>query len=574
MQILRKIKKYRIILGLETYLVIVLVVLATFAESIGFISFIPIFEYDFDQQYESADTQSKIIDLFEIAGIERSIESLILATSVLFLCKGILIFLSLRVSSVLRAKLQYLLRSKLSAAIFSLNVRAYQRLSTSHYVSLLNEHVNRAVQSFYFLMHTCSQVSAAIIYLAVAFLLSFKITIFVCVLGCILVTAFRFLNYRLGLMANEVSSAMGELNHLSIQGTQSFFYLHVVAKKKILLEKILQVSERLRDLQRRMWIYGAFTQSIREPIAIVVLLSVLAISMIFLGEQKFDTLILLGLMYKLVNSIVNAQHFWQQCVEYYGSTQKIFDQLDVEGQSDTLQEQLTQTVAEFRELKFDQVGLTIEGHDKPLFSDISFTLKHGEALSIIGPSGSGKSTLLLLMAEIIQPDHGNIKWLDKDGVARDFLDFRNSVGFLNQDAVLFDGTIMDNLTFLAKSDEPHTTERIKAACQLAGIATFVESLPQGYETQITEQGANLSGGQRQRLCLARELYRRPKILLLDEVTSALDPDSEKMIKRTLELLNGQITVILITHSNDVIPERSKILSLYRETMNSKEVEKL
>lgn len=562
MKILRKVKKYRSILGLQTYLVIVLVVLATFAESIGFISFIPIFEYDFDQQYEADDAQSKIIDFLELVGIERSIESLILATSVLFLCKGILIFLSLRMSSVLRAKLQYLLRSKLSVAIFSLNVRAYQRLSTSHYVSLLNEHVNRAVQSFYFLMHTCSQVSAAIIYLAVAFFLSWKITIFVCVLGCILVTAFRFLNYRLQLMAKEVSSAMGELNHLSIQGTQSFLYLHVVAKKKIFLEKILQVSERLRDLQRRTWIYGAFTQSIREPIAIVVLLSVLAMSVIFLGEEKFDTLILLGLMYKLVNSIVNAQHFWQQCVEYYGSTQKIFDQLDVEGQSDGLQEQLSQTVAEFGELKFDQVGLTIEGYDKQLFSDISFTLRHGETLSIIGPSGSGKSTLLLLMAEIIEPDDGTIKWLDRDGVARDFLDFRNSVGFLNQDAMLFDGTIKDNLTFWAKSDEPHTTDRIQAACQLAGIATFVESLPQGYETQITEQGANLSGGQRQRLCLARELYRRPKILLLDEVTSALDPDSEKMIKRTLEQLNGEITVILITHSNDVIPERSKILSLY------------
>jgi len=574
MEILQKVKKYQSIIGLQIYLVLVLVVLATFAESIGFISFIPIFEYDFNPQNTADEAQNKLLDYVEIVGMERNIESLIFASSILFLCKGILVFLSLRVSSVLRAKLQYLLRSRLSVAIFSLNVRAYQQSSTSHYVSLLNEHVNRAVQSFYFLMHTCSQVAAAVIYLAVAFFLSWKITIFVCALGFILVIAFRFLNYRLGLMSKEVSSAMGELNHLSIQGAQSFLYLHVVSRKNIILKKILKVSERLRELQRRMWIYGAFTQSIREPIAIVVLLLVLAISVIFLGEEKFDTLILLGLMYKLVNSIVNAQHFWQQCVEYFGSTQKIFDQLDVKVRSDISQEQLIQTDTEFGELKFDNVGLTIAGHNKKLFSGISFTVKHGETLSIVGPSGSGKSTLLLLVAGILEPDYGNIKWLDRDGVARGFLDFRNSIGFLNQDAMLFDGTIKDNVTFWAKPDDPHTTERIQVACQLAGIATFVEGLPLGYETQITEQGANLSGGQRQRLCLARELYRRPKILLLDEVTSALDPDSEKMIKRTLEQLNGEITVILITHSNDVIPARSKILSLYCKADNLTEMEKL
>ena len=142
-----------------------------------------------------------------------------------------------------------------------------------------------------------------------------------------------------------------------------------------------------------------------------------------------------------------------------------------------------------------------------------------------------------------------------------FDDFKPKVGFLNQDAQLFEATIRDNVSFWSDKNDPSITERVKLACKLAGISDFIDSLPLKYDTAVSEQGASLSGGQRQRICLARELFKNPDILFMDEATSALDVESEHIIKGTLKALIGQTTIILVTHSRDLIPVHSRIFAL-------------
>ena len=167
-------------------------------------------------------------------------------------------------------------------------------------------------------------------------------------------------------MSNNVSSEMGDLNHLSIQGMQSFLYPHI-ASKYIILKQILVSAKKLEILQRKMWIYSAFTQSIREPIAILILLTVLVYSVNVLDETKFSTLILLGLIYKLVNSAVNAQHFWQQCVEFYESIEKILSELERKVTS-VSSKVVCKRKLKFGKLKFDGVSCsTYNNQEKIIF---------------------------------------------------------------------------------------------------------------------------------------------------------------------------------------------------------------
>ena len=145
---------------------------------------------------------------------------------------------------------------------------------------------------------------------------------------------------------------------------------------------------------------------------------------------------------------------------------------------------------------------------------------------------------------------------DIDGIGiRILIDsWRNQIGYVSQETTMFDDTISNNISLLFENfkDNKESFLRIKNAASKANIDKFIESLPNGYQTYVGNNGLRLSGGQRQRIFIARELFRNPKILILDEATSALDTISEKAIQESIDLLKGKITIILIAHRTSTL----------------------
>jgi ABC-type multidrug transport system fused ATPase/permease subunit len=209
------------------------------------------------------------------------------------------------------------------------------------------------------------------------------------------------------------------------------------------------------------------------------------------------------------------------------------------------------------EIVFDNVTFAYSP-DAPVLKGVSFRIKPGEMVGVVGPTGGGKSTIVSLIPRFYDPTAGKI---EIDGV--DIRDYklqalRNHIGYVLQETVLFQGTVRDNIAY---GRAGATEEEIMNAARLADVDEFVARMPQGYDTIVGERGETLSGGQRQRIGIARAIIRNNPILILDEPTAALDTESESMVMKALDRLMTGRTVITIAHRLSTIRNSSKILVL-------------
>ena len=199
-----------------------------------------------------------------------------------------------------------------------------------------------------------------------------------------------------------------------------------------------------------------------------------------------------------------------------------------------------------------------EGSPTPILRDINFDLEPGMALGLTGPSAAGKTTLARHLVGSLKPTRGHVRLDGADLAVWDAADRGRHIGYLPQDVELFTGTVRENI---ARMDEA-SDDDIVAAAQLAGVHEMVLSLPKGYDTRISDGGAVLSGGQRQRIALARAVFGRPKLIVLDEPNSNLDAPGEHALIATLDQLRAAgATVILIAHRPNIMSRMDKILVL-------------
>ncbi|MCC9599819.1 ABC transporter ATP-binding protein/permease [Stieleria sp. JC731] len=193
-----------------------------------------------------------------------------------------------------------------------------------------------------------------------------------------------------------------------------------------------------------------------------------------------------------------------------------------------------------------------------VLKNISLEVNAGETIALVGRSGAGKTTLTNLIARFYDPSDGSLALDGRDLREINLESYRNLLGIVEQDVFLFDGTIADNITY-ARRHCSH--EELLAAANAAAAHEFIEKLPNGYDSVIGERGVKLSGGQRQRLAIARAILADPKILILDEATSNLDSESERLIQRSLETLLQDRTAFVIAHRLSTIRNADKIVVL-------------
>jgi ATP-binding cassette subfamily B protein len=209
------------------------------------------------------------------------------------------------------------------------------------------------------------------------------------------------------------------------------------------------------------------------------------------------------------------------------------------------------------QIRFENVCFDYEGD--PVLSDVSFVAEPGETIAVVGETGSGKSTLTKLINRIYDASSGRVL---VDGVdVRDWrLDsLRSQISTIEQDIVLFSRPIAENIAFSLGQDA--SMDAIEAAARAAQADEFIRDLPEGYETVIGERGVTLSGGQRQRIAIARALLTDPRILMLDDSTSAIDSATEDQIQRAIKAISADRTTILITHRLSQIRWADKVLVL-------------
>lgn len=207
-------------------------------------------------------------------------------------------------------------------------------------------------------------------------------------------------------------------------------------------------------------------------------------------------------------------------------------------------------------LSFESVGFAYDA--EPVLKDVSFSVKPGECIAFVGSSGSGKTTLVSLLPRFFDPTEGAIKINGRDVREYTLDSLRRQMGLVTQDTFLFNDTIANNIAY---GHQEADRDAIIEAAKRAHAHTFIEALPEGYETIAGDRGVRLSGGQCQRLAIARAMLRNPPIMILDEATSALDTESERLVQAALDDLMAHRTVFAIAHRLSTIQHANRIIVL-------------
>jgi subfamily B ATP-binding cassette protein MsbA len=207
------------------------------------------------------------------------------------------------------------------------------------------------------------------------------------------------------------------------------------------------------------------------------------------------------------------------------------------------------------QLRFDRISLRYAGAEHEALRDVSFTVRPGETVALVGSSGSGKTSLVNLIPRFYEPTAGRLFVDGHDITTLTLSSLRAQVALVSQDVMLFDDTVAANIAYGAMTDAPR--EAIERAASAAHALEFIRALPQGFDTQVGENGIRLSGGQRQRVAIARAILKNAPILILDEATSALDSESERQVQAALE---GRTTIV-IAHRLSTIEHADRIVVL-------------
>ena len=213
-----------------------------------------------------------------------------------------------------------------------------------------------------------------------------------------------------------------------------------------------------------------------------------------------------------------------------------------------------------KSIRFEDVSFSYPNSNEFAVDHIDLEAKHGETVAIVGPNGSGKSTLLNLLPRLSLPDTGRILVDGVDIADVSLRSLRKQIAVVTQKTILFGGTIAENIAYARLNAK---RERIIEAAKAAFVDEFVDDLPNGYDTLLSEDGVGLSGGQKQRICIARAMLRDPAILILDEATSQIDADSEAKINDALKTFQEGRTTFVIAHRLSTVIDADKIVVMNR-----------
>lgn len=262
----------------------------------------------------------------------------------------------------------------------------------------------------------------------------------------------------------------------------------------------------------------------------------------------------------LGGALAGFAELYTQLQKTLGATERVVELLKEQGEAISMHPSSKQIKNHLQgEITFQSVGFAYPTRKEiTVLQAVSFRVKQGERLAIVGPSGAGKSTIVSLLLRFYQTSKGEILFDGKPAESYSLTDLRNQIGIVPQDVLLFGGTIAENIAY---GKTGASTEEVMHAAKDANAHDFIMDFPEGYQTIVGERGIKLSGGQRQRIAIARALLKNPVILILDEATSSLDSESERLVQEALEKLMKHRTSIIVAHRLSTIREANKIIVL-------------
>lgn len=525
--------------GSKPLLVLMALVLASALEIIGIGALIPLFSSTFEG--EQSRLAQIALGALSTVGLEPGNRELIVFLFILFTAKYALSYLALNISSFAEIDVSARLRTKLLTLLFGANWRFLVQRRAGRLTNEIVNNTGRAVVAYRQSARLFSYAIQAFFYLIAAVLVSLGLTLIGAVVGLGFYLCFSFLVKRTRVLGKRQSESITELSTRLSDTLTSIKPIVAMERQAHIVERIQEQNRQIRASGRRISILGNTVYTISDAFLVGTLLIGIYIANVWL-EIPFSELAIMGILsIRAIETLKQSQRCLQ---EVAGAEAAYWSAQEQVAQLEAMQEERSgQKVPHIqRDCTFEAVSFGYDG--TTIIENANFTIAANEITVLIGPSGAGKSTLIDLLLGLYQPDAGRVLIDDTPLTEIDLGRLRQMFGYVPQETTLLHGTLRENITL---GDPDITDAAIGKALRLAGAEAFVEGLPHGLETSAGEMGTRFSGGERQRLALARALVTEPKILLLDEVTSALDPETEMAICSNIKDLRGMLTILAVTH---------------------------
>ena len=521
---------------------------------------------------QSGSSSGRVESILRILNIENQtlqVQSIILGIAAVVLLVGrtffsiyftrrILFFLSRRGAIISSSLVTKLLRNDLVVVqVKSTQDRIY---ALTHGVQIM------VIQVLAATIILVSDASLLIVMTLTLFVLDFFLALStVIVLGILGMFFYRFIYARARLLATQSTELTIESNEKISEVLQSYREVIVGNRRNYYSAEIGKIRFTLADMLAEM---GFMPYSSKYIIESTVVLGALVVgSFQFISKDAVHAVgalaVFLAAGSRIAPAVLRVQQGAIQVRQGIGFAKPTLDLIDELGESDISGESSDEvdTIHDgfLGDIKANKIVYFYPDNSSPAIDEISLEISQGQSVAIVGPSGAGKTTLVDVLLGVLSAHHGSVT-ISGVSPAIAIEKWQGAIAYVPQDVVISKGTIRENVS-LGYPIEVATDELVMSAIKIAHLEEFVSSLPDGLETQVGERGTKISGGQRQRLGIARAMFTRPRLLILDEATSSLDGETEEIISSAIRSLHGFTTVVMIAHRLSTVRNADVVIYL-------------
>lgn len=526
---------------LRSFLVLVSMLAAAAVEAIGIGALLPAAGMLLGQDGKTSQSSEMARQVMDWVGFTPSFGTLVLLIAAAIVLKAIISFISLYYAAVVSADIAIGFRERLISALFGASWRFYADQQAGKFATGIATDATRASQAYLLAAQVLAQMAQALLLGGLALLYNWKLALASIAVGIGVATAMNRLIRISRAAGRREADTTAALTIKLVDLLANMKALKAMHRFQTMLVPLRQTLRKLR----RALITGEVSK-LAYNLGNEVVVTLLIIGAAYLAYTSWKVtlpeIVVFGVIFLKINDIIaKVQKAVQQMVKYERSYERMVEEIaraethreDNPGKRDATLEEAC---------RFE--GVSFSHGEREIIRDVDIEIPARRITVLKGPSGAGKTTIIDLLIGLYRPDRGRITI---DGVALtdiDLFKWRHKIGYVPQELSLLHADVRENITF---GDPEISDEMVEEALRQAEALDFVANLPEGLSSSVGEMGGKMSGGQRQRISLARALVTGPDVLILDEVTSALDPLTEQDIVRNIAGLRDRYTIVVITH---------------------------
>jgi subfamily B ATP-binding cassette protein MsbA len=528
-----------------------------FLEGIGLSFIYPILEV---AQAEDPISQADgilgaFLEVYNILGIPFTLEFLIVGVALAMTVRFSSSFAVAWLRSILRLTYEKELRIQAFSSALTAEPEYFDQQGSDDILNAIITETDYSAQVISDTVKMMETLFLILIYLSVMFYIAPEMTVYaLCLLGGITYILQYVIEpaYTVGNRVAEANQQVQQSVQAGTQGIQDVKLFGLMDEKfSQFADAVKQKTDSGIDLRRNK----AFILNVYDLAAALSLFLLIYIGFVYSGLSLGALGIFLLAMFRLspLVSRLNSQVYSVDGdLSHFIRTEAFLDEL--EGWSEDSGSEPVSTVST---VEFDDVTFSYE-EDETVLDELSFEIDRGEFIAFVGKSGAGKSTIVSLLARLYDPDHGEIRGDGRSIAEYDLEEWRSRIAVVRQQPFIFNDTLANNITV---ADRDTTREEVERVSRIAKVDEFVDELPNGYDSQLGDDGVRLSGGQRQRVALARALLKDADFLVLDEATSDLDSNLEKEVQAAIESMDRNYGIIAIAHRLSTVKNADRIYTV-------------